>query len=83
MLTTAQSLYISRLPRLLNQVQERRAFSVAGVSEGTRKLKEEDGPLGHPPMYEWTTWNVFPPSSDNEAWHEPPPCGAPPPMVML
>jgi hypothetical protein len=61
MVTDAQSMYISRLPTSLNQVQAKRA-APWGASEGTLKLKLPPAGLtvGHPPMYEWMTVNVFP-----------------------
>ena len=61
MVTDAQSMYISRLPTSLNQVQANIA-APWGASEGTLKLKLPPAGLtvGHPPMYECMTVNVFP-----------------------
>lgn len=59
--TDAQSMYISRLPTSLNQVQANIA-APAGASEGIWKLKLPPAgvTVGHPPMYECMTVNVFP-----------------------
>ena len=61
MVTDAQSMYISRLPTSLNQVQANIA-APAGASDGTWKLKLPPAgvTVGHPPMYEWMTVNVLP-----------------------
>jgi len=61
MVTDAQSMYISRLPTSLNQVQANIAAPV-GASEGIWKLKLPPAGVttGHPPRYECMTVNVFP-----------------------
>ncbi len=59
--TDAQFMYISRLPRLLNQVHEKRA-APEGESDGILKSKVPPADVGHPPMYVWRTVKVFPES---------------------
>ncbi len=61
MVTDAQSMYISRLPISLNQVQANIA-APGGASDGTLKLKLPPAgvTMGHPPTYEWITVNVLP-----------------------
>jgi len=50
--TEAQSMYISRLPILLNQVHPKTA-GPEGVSEGTVKSKDWPELKGHFPMYDY------------------------------
>ena len=47
--TTAQFMYISRLPTWLNQVQAKRALAADGAEAGILKSKVPPADVGHPP----------------------------------
>lgn len=66
MVTTAQFMYISRLPISLNQLQAKMA-SPALASAGTVKGNVPPLRVGHEPMNDFMTFQVFPPSSDRDA----------------
>lgn len=80
--TAAQFMYISRFPTSLCHVHAS-TWSPAGASSGTVKARLLVPSAGQPPMKLRRTVKVAAPSVDSEIWHEPPPCAAPPVMVML